>query len=203
MSTRARARRTYDMSSRAESSRATRERILTAALGLFRDEPFDAITMARIARLAGVSLQTVVLHFRTKTGLIEALAEWWQPKEEELRHVEDGDPRVAAERICARYEEMGAMTLRLLASEDRLPERMRALIEAGRQSHRAWVERTFARGLGVGAARRRRTMALVAVYDIYTWHVLRRVLSPDETIATMTDMAEDVLARARAKGVRS
>lgn len=190
--------RRYDMSSRAAAAAHTRERILEAAYQLFCTEPFDDVTLARIGAHAGVSPQTVVLHFRTKDGLIEAIGPWRKPQEEALREVPGGDPREAARRICARYEELGAATMRMLALEDRVPS-VRPTLEAGRVGHRLWVERTFGARLGTGAPRRRRIMALVAAYDLFTWHVLRRELDPEDTIEAMADLARGILDR---KGAR-
>lgn len=186
------------MSSRAAAAAQTRERILRAAIALFETEHYDALTFPRIAAHAGVSPQTVALHFRTKDGLVQAALAWWKPQEEALREVPGGDPLEAARRICARYEAHGAAVLRLLAIEGRVAA-VQPILDHGRASHRAWVERTFGAKLGAGAARLRRIMALVAAYDIYTWHVLRRVLGPEDTILTMAELAGGVLERRGSK----
>jgi hypothetical protein len=109
-----------------------------------------------------------------------------------MREVEDADPLEAARKIVARYEELGRMSIHFLAIEERVPA-VRPVLDTGRASHRAWVERTFGGKLGSGAARERRIMALVAAYDVYTWHVLRRVLSVEDTIQAMAELARGVL----------
>ncbi|HUH00950.1 MAG TPA: helix-turn-helix domain-containing protein [Kofleriaceae bacterium] len=182
------------MSSRAAAAAQTRERILHAAMELFREDHYDDVTFARVADRAGVSPQTVTLHFRTKDGLVEAVTQWWAPREEELREVPNGDALEAARKVCGRYDELGPATLRILAIEGRVAA-IQPLLDRGRASHRAWVERTFGARLGAGRARLRRIMQLVAIYDIYTWHVLRRVLSPEDTILAMADLARGVLER--------
>ena len=184
--------RRYDMSSRTAAAQQTRIRIIEAAYKLFVDHPFDEVTFARIAEAAGVSVPTIVLHFRTKDGLTEALLAHMRPKEEAAREVTDGDVVEAARKICARYEHNGQAVLRLLAMEEQSPA-VRPILVEGRASHRAWVERTWGAKLGTGAARERRIMELVVAYDLYTWSVLRRVLDPEATIAAMAELARGVL----------
>jgi hypothetical protein len=62
----------------------------------------------------------------------------------------------------------------------------------GRRFHWQWVERTFAPLLDGLSAReqRRRTAALVAVTDVYTWKLLRRDLglSRAETERVLIEM---------------
>lgn len=166
---------------------------MTAVVELFvAGTYYDEITIPRIAEKAGVSPQTVVLHFKTKDGLVEACAGWWKPREEELRDVGSSDPLGAARKMCERYETMGLPSLRLLAMEERVPA-VAPLIAHGRASHRAWVERTFADKLGTGAARERRIMGLVVAYDAYTWDILRRRLSPEDMVHAMADLARGAL----------
>ena len=169
---------------------------MQAAVDLFHQYSYEAVTVARIAQLAGVSTQTVVLHFKTKENLIEEAATWWAPREEALRDVSDSgngaDPVEAARKISARYDRTGRAVLHVLAIEDSVPG-VRRVLENGRAAHRAWVERTFGKHLGTGAARERRIMQLVVAYDIYTWSILRRVLSPEDTILAMAELARGVL----------
>src|SRR6266852_8707140 len=49
--------------------RAKRERILTAALKLFAHEPYQAVTMDRVASAAGVAKGTLYLYFPSKDAL--------------------------------------------------------------------------------------------------------------------------------------
>lgn len=53
---------------------STRERLLDAAQHVVEDDGWSAVTMARIARLAGVSRQTVHNELGTKHALAQALA---------------------------------------------------------------------------------------------------------------------------------
>lgn len=185
--------RAYDNAARAAAAQQTRERIMRAALALFRELPYDDLTFPRVAERAGVSPQTVTLHFKNKDGLVRATREWWAPQEDALRGASTNDPLEAARMIVARYEEFGPGTLRALAVEERVPV-LAEITRHGRAAHRAWVEDTFGKQLGSGAARQRRIMALVAAYDVYTWHVLRRVLSVEDTVLAMADLARGALA---------
>src|SRR5919106_473745 len=67
--------RTYTMRARAEAVEATRERIARAAMQRFLTEPYDDVTIASVARDAGVSHQTLLNHFESKDGLFAAAAE--------------------------------------------------------------------------------------------------------------------------------
>ncbi len=186
--------RSYDMSSRSAGAAQTRERMLEAAMALFVTHHYDDITFPRIAERAGVSPQTVALHFGNKAGLVKAVADWRRPREDAARAVSSGDPLEAARVICARYDELGPATLRILAIEERVPE-VAPILEHGRASHRAWVESTFGKQLGTGAARERRIVQLVVAYDVYTWELLRRALGPEERILAMAELARGVLSR--------
>src|SRR5208283_5703190 len=48
---------------------AKRERILGAALKLFAHEPYQAVTMDRVAQTAGVAKGTLYLYFQSKDAL--------------------------------------------------------------------------------------------------------------------------------------
>lgn len=190
--------RSYDNAARAAAARQTRERILRATFELFCETTYDELTFPSVAERAGVSPQTVTLHFRNKEGLVAATREWWKPQEIALRLESSSDPLEAARMIVARYELLGSATLRALAVEDRVPA-LAELTRDGRATHRRWVEETFGKQLGSGAARERRIMALVVAYDIYTWHVLRRQLDVEQTALVIADLARGVLIK---KGTR-
>ena len=60
---------------RAEAEQVTGEAILDAALAAFAQEPFDRVTLQRIAAASGVTVQTVIRRFGSKEQLFEALGE--------------------------------------------------------------------------------------------------------------------------------
>jgi AcrR family transcriptional regulator len=59
-------------SARAERARATRHRVIEAAVPLFVRDGYLETTMAAIARAAGVAVQTLYLSFGSKVAVLEA-----------------------------------------------------------------------------------------------------------------------------------
>ena len=57
-------------------SSTSRERILEVASELVRERGASAVTMAEVARAAGVSRQMVYLHFQNRAGLFTAITRW-------------------------------------------------------------------------------------------------------------------------------
>jgi len=66
-------RRAYHSPRREEQARQTRRAILEAALPLFAEQGYSAVSLAEIARAAGVALKTVEAAFGTKAKLLTAL----------------------------------------------------------------------------------------------------------------------------------
>ena len=194
--------RRYEMSGRAAAMQRTRESILDAAIELFGPAWFDEVTLADVARAAGVSQQTVVNHFGSKIGLyLAGISERFAPVVAELRaHAEPGDVGSIVDTVLADYETSGDGTFRIVALAERIPE-LEQIVEGGRASHRAWVEHVFAPQLkSVRGKRRERTALLLATtLDVLVWKRLRRDegLSVDETAAHMRLLVDGVLATAR------
>ena len=67
--------RAYDMTRRAEAVKGTRRRIAEAALELFKERDYDAVSLNDIALAAGVSHQTVLNHCESKAGVVLAAGE--------------------------------------------------------------------------------------------------------------------------------
>lgn len=199
-----RQKRRYRMTTRTAAKAQTRERILEAGLRRFAASPYEEVTLQNIAADADVAMQTVLIHFGSKEGVLTAIADWWTPREVAARAVPPGDIGAATKVLVGRYEELGAATLRFLALEERFAAVAR-LIAIGREEHLAWVRRTFhAELIAVprGKPRIRCTMALVAALDVYVWHVLRKKLGPDETARTMAEMVEAIIATRQERNAR-
>src|SRR6516225_4017003 len=64
--------RTKNRAVRAEKARATRRRIIAAATELFTRDGYLQTTMADIARLADVAVQTLYLSFGSKVAVLTA-----------------------------------------------------------------------------------------------------------------------------------
>jgi AcrR family transcriptional regulator len=188
------------MTTRAASAAATRERIMRAMYELFIEHDYEDVTLQAIAEAANVTVQTILVHFGSKDAVFVSAIGWWKPQEDQLREVPEGDVDEAARIICARYEHQGEATLRFLAAEKRIPA-IQALTKVGRASHRAWVEKTFGAVIkATGKTRARRIMQLVAAYDVYTWHVLRRELDEEDTVRAIAELARAVLEMKNQKG---
>jgi AcrR family transcriptional regulator len=67
--------RRYQQRIRAESAAETRRRILEAVYERLRQAPAEAVSLERVAKMAGVSRSTVYLIFESRAGLFDALGE--------------------------------------------------------------------------------------------------------------------------------
>lgn len=65
--------RSYRLGKRQAEVTATRQRIVTAARGLFAEEGFHRVSIDEVARRAGVARVTVYQHFGSKLGLLDAV----------------------------------------------------------------------------------------------------------------------------------
>jgi AcrR family transcriptional regulator len=168
--------REYRMGARADAARFTGERIIDALVSLYLEQPLDRIRLADVAQRAGVTVQTVIRRFESKTGLVVAAAERVAERIAAQRGVVvSGDVAGAVANLLDHYELAGDLSLKLLAEEPSVPG-IGSITENGRAYHRDWCATVFAPTLDrlVGPVRRRRLAQLVAICDIYTWKLLRR-----------------------------
>ncbi len=185
-------RRPYRMSARAEAAEATVARVLSVAVRLFTDNPYDDVSLERVAAEAGVTKRTVLRRFGSKETLFgEAMT---VARDEMIAHRQTapiGDVAGAVANVVGQYERWGKNRLRLLEQEDRIPL-IAQWVRGGREWHWGWVERVFAPQLEVlrGAERKRRHAALVVLTDVYTWRLLRLDLrlSRADTERTLVDL---------------
>lgn len=194
MSKQAAERRPYRMQARAETTAATRERIVEAVEVAFDELQFDEITLAEIGRRAGVSVQTVLRHFESREGLFLATLQHTAEKMAASRGIGvSGEAKKIVGDLVDHYDEFGDRILRLLAQEERQPQ-LRLLADVGRAFHLEWCKRAFEPSLeGLrGAQRERRAAQLAAVTDIYVWKLLRRdrKLSRPQTKLAMYELVE-------------
>lgn len=167
--------RSYRQQERAESTAATRRAILDAAIGLFREEGDPDPSLDQVAERAGCSTRSVIRHFGSKQGLLEAAMADAIAEVVEARRVEPGDVDGAVRLLVDHYERMGDNVVRWLAAAERYPL-VRRVTEEGERMHRELIAAAFEpdlRGLERGE-RRRRLAALATVTDVYVWHLLRR-----------------------------
>ncbi|MGI8564602.1 MAG: TetR/AcrR family transcriptional regulator [Candidatus Dormibacter sp.] len=185
------------MIARAQSSAATSERILDAAVEVFWELPTDLISLDQVARRAGVTVQTVIRRFGGRDGLVAAAG---ARESERIRRQRDkaipGDPASAIRVLVDHYETTGDRVLMLLAEEGHNPA-LRPIADQGRTVHRDWCARFFASAPAKtqGLKRERRLAQLVAICDVYTWKLLRRdaALSRSQTELALVELLNPLL----------
>lgn len=177
--------RPYRMTARASEAAATRERLLAAAWRRFATCAYEQVRLSEIAAEAEVSVQTLHTHFGSKEQLFTAVALRWG-REEIARRDEApvGEVEKAVAILFDRYEANGAIVLRMLSEEERIPA-VRRITDAGRAYHRDWASRTFRPLLlGLrGRARERRLAAIVVATDLLVWKLLRLDMQLDRRSA--------------------
>jgi AcrR family transcriptional regulator len=116
--------RRYVQRARAESTDATRRRILAAARTTLERGPLGALRVEEIARAAGVSRSTVYVLYGSRAGLFDALA----------RHLRDEagfETLVAASRLPDALENLRTSQRAAVHVYARMPELARALFTLG------------------------------------------------------------------------
>jgi AcrR family transcriptional regulator len=190
--------RPYKQVARAEAQQRTRDALLEAA-----DEEFvkDGLTtsLESLAARAGVTKQTVLRHFGSKEGLIDAvLRRTSEIVRRENVQASPGDIQEAVSSLMRHYERYGDVVMLMLAEERRIPF-VRRVANHGRDAHYEWVAQTFKPQLAGlrGDTRERRLAQLVAVCDVYVWKLLRRdlQLSVTETEAAVIELIEGLQER--------
>ena len=186
------------MTTRANAAAATGERLLAAAWEQFGSRPYEEVRLQDIATEAGVTVQTLYLRFGSKDDLLTAAYRWWGTQEMADRDEAQGkEVPEAVGIVFAHYESHGPAILRMLSQEDRVPA-IRYLMDAGRDYHRKWVERTFKSHLhGLrGRRRERRLLSLIVATDVYVWKLLRVDMGVDRSEAEqiVTDMVRALSA---------
>lgn len=165
--------RRYSMERRAANAEATRARVREAANKLYEEHP-ENFTLKVVAERAGTSVQTVLRLFDSKAALVASLLE--TNRAQTPHRVMPSDDILAAVRArFGEYELKNDMAASPLGNDRLDPARLKQL-EAGRQSHREWVEKIFAAQLGsqLSMADQARLFGLIVATDISVWTLLRR-----------------------------
>ncbi len=188
--------RPYSMTNRSARAEATRQRIVEAAMALFREHAYADVTLAQIAETAGVSHQTVLNHFESKAGVVAGAADEMAQQTTTARAATPGDTAGAVHALVGEYERMGDANVRWAVEPiDELAD----LMDRARAGHQEWLVEICGDALPVGrTARRSATNALPAATDVYTWKLLRRDLrlSRAETEKTIIALVEGALSGA-------
>ena len=194
--------RAYDMTRRVEAVADTRRRIAAAALELFKERDYEAVSLKQIAQAAAVSHQTVLNRCGSKAGVLLAAGELFSEQVRELeRDAVAGDVGSVVRTTCGRYEVLGDANARWAAMGARAPEVADALA-GGRLAFQSWLQEMLGDlmpGDDEPDERQRVLLGLHAALDVFTWKLLRRDvgLSQERTEEQLTDLVLGVLARHR------
>ena len=162
--------RTYTMGARAQAVEDTRTRIREALFELGTARVFSEISLEDVAHEAGVSVQTVLRHFGSRSALIESNIDYAIGRVAHERLAPEGDIDAAVAVLIDHYELRGD-TVMLMLAQEASDEQVHRLTENGRRMHRDWVRSTFA---PVVADREDLLDLLVVATDVYTWKLMRR-----------------------------
>jgi AcrR family transcriptional regulator len=186
------------MGARAEAVAETRRRIMEALFELGRERMLPDISLDDVAAAAGVSVQTILRHFKSRAGLTEATMDHAIAAVTEERHAPVGDVDAAVAVIVGHYEDRGQTALLMLAQESSDPQ-VAELTRRGRALHRTWVRDVFAPFAGPQDPL---IDLLVVATDVYTWKLLRidRRHSRARTEQLIHRMATSLLEGARPTG---
>src|SRR4051794_6495795 len=133
--------RSYTKVARAAAEDRTRTALLDAADGAFFGGGWDRASLESIAREAGVTKQTLLRHFGSKRGLIEAAYHraYEEVRDQRMAAPTDDIPG-AVDNLLDHYESCGERALKIGAlAGDGLAE----WSSRARQLHYDWVEHAF------------------------------------------------------------
>lgn len=189
--------RAYRQSARANAVQDTEQQIVDALIALLGECWFDEITLDDIAAAAGTTRQTVIRRFGGKTGVLSAMA---AQMDVSIRAQRWSTPAQSVADIVALlmddYERTGDIIVRTLGQEARTPE-FAAVLDRGRKGHREWIGDMFKGWLDKldGQPRADRLAQLLALTDVWIWHLLRRAQghSAEQTHRLMTQAIERLL----------
>lgn len=189
--------RPYKQVAREQSQQRTREALLDAADEELARGGWSKASLEALAAKAGVSKPTVLRHFGSKEGLVEAaVRRMSEIVRKERAHAPIGDVQGAVRNLLDHYERWGNMVMRVLAEEHRI-SLVRKATDRGRQVHYDWVDNTFGPQLeGLDEeTRRRRRAALIAICDVHTWWLLSHDLELGRSAisAVLIDLIERLL----------
>jgi AcrR family transcriptional regulator len=165
--------RHYSMERRAANAQATKARVHQVATALYGERPQD-FALKTVAERAGTSVQTILRIYGSKARLVESLLAAGRGRSNHPTSL--SDQLITAIRArYTEYEKSGDGPNGHVVDVRRDPAQAKKL-EAGRQSHRAWVEEVFAAKLGSQAslADQARLFGLIIATDVSVWKQLRR-----------------------------
>ncbi len=190
-------RRPYKKVARERSEQRTRDALLDATDEELYNDRLQKISLDALSGKAGVTKQTLLRHFGSKDGLIEAaIGRTTEIVRRERGRAPVGDVPGAVDNLMDHYERWGSLVMRVLAEENRIPL-VRKMTDRGRQVHYDWVDYAFGPQLADldEEARGRRRAALIVLCDVHTWWLFSHDLGLEraEIAAILTDLIERLL----------
>jgi AcrR family transcriptional regulator len=193
--------RSYKQVARAQAQQRTQDALLDAAEEELYEGRWQKTSLEALAGRAGVTKQTLLRHFGSKEGLIEAaIRRTSEIVRKERARAPIGDVPGAVRNLLDHYERWGNLVMRVLAEEHRI-SLVHKMTDRGRQVHYDWVDYAFGPQLEDldEQDRLRRRAALIALCDVHTWWLLSHDLGLDRAAisATLTDAIEGILRESR------
>jgi AcrR family transcriptional regulator len=192
--------RPYRMRLRAQAADARTGQVLDAAIELWRERWYDAITLEDLAARSGVSASTILRRFGSKEGVLAAVLTSDRLGIARGRdRIASGDAAGAVRELIEHYEDVGDAVIRNLALEERIPA-IGELVQMGRAVQWEFVARVFAPWLPTrrGRAYDRRLAQFVVACDVSTWKLFRRDygLSKAETARATRELLDRLIKEA-------
>jgi AcrR family transcriptional regulator len=184
--------RKYELKTRAESQRETRDRIARATAELHEEKGVAQTTVSEIARRAGVTRLTVYNHFADLSELLPACAAHYEglhPAPDLGSVLAQTEPGQRVRGVLAGlygwYRETEPMYGKLLSDRASVPELDRFL-EQNFDHMQAELADDLAAGFGLRGRRGDRTRALIRLaLDFWTWRRLSREGLDDKAAADL------------------
>jgi AcrR family transcriptional regulator len=167
--------RSYTQVKRAKAAERTRAALLDAAEHVFLTGDWEAASLESIAARAGTTKQTLLRHFGSKAGLLEAGAQRGIDAVAAQRlRAPRGDVDGAIDNLLDHYEDRGDEGLKLASIHG--DGAMADIAARARRLHYDWVDHAFGASIDRAEQPERTRAALIAICDVHTWQLLKRDL---------------------------
>ena len=191
-------RRPYKQVARSQARERTREALLQAAADELYEGDWSSSSLESISSKAGVTKQTLLRHFGSKTGLLLAtMLQGYTQVHDQRWSAPQSDVAGAVENLLDHYEAWGKRSLRIGAWLDQGHPLLAKVSQLARETHYRWVDHAFGAWLENldTETRSRRRASLITLCDVHTWWLLSHDLrlARAEIQASLTDAIEGIL----------
>lgn len=162
------------MRTRDRGAEATGERIVDAMLTRFASAPYEHIRIEDVAADAGVTGQTVLRRFGSKSELMKATVQRELARIAAARQdAAHASPAETIRDLVLHYERYGALILKTYSEAPLVPG-LPEIAARGRAFHVEWCRRAFPVDETLRPRDRERRIAqVIAICDATTWRILR------------------------------